>query len=70
MEERKNLGGTSEYGINDNKMLTFKVKVYVPNQLDLKERVMKEYHRSNYAGHQGYQKMLTMIKKVFFWHGM
>ena len=31
---------------------------------------MNEYHRSNYAGHPGYQKMLTAIRKVYFWPTM
>ena len=51
-------------------MLTFRGKVYVHNRVDLKELIMNEYHRSNYAGHPGYQKMLTAIRKVYFWLGM
>ena len=51
-------------------MLTFRGKLYVPDRVDLKELIMDEYHRSNYAGHPGYQKMLTAITKVYFWPGM
>ena len=51
-------------------MLTFRGKVYVPNRMDLKELIMNEYHCSNYAGHPGYQKMLTAIRKVYFWPSM
>ena len=51
-------------------MLTFRGKIYIPNYVDLKELIMNEYHRSNYAGHPGYHKMLTAIRKIYFWPGM
>ena len=52
MEETKKHGSTSEYGVNEDHMLTFRGKVYVPNRIDLKELTMDEYHRNKYAGHQ------------------
>ena len=55
MDETRNQGSTSEYGVNNEQMLTFRGKMYVPNHVDLKELVMDEYHRSNYGGHPGYQ---------------
>ena len=70
MEETRNQGRTSKYGDNKDQMLTFRGKVYVPNHVDLKELIMDEYHRSNYAGHPGYQKMLTVIRKIYFCLGM
>ena len=70
MEEARKQGNTSEYGVSKGKMLTFRGKIYVPNHVDLKEIIMNEYHRSNYAGHPGYQKMLTTIRKTYFWLGM
>ena len=66
MEEARKQGNTSEYGVNKEKMLTFRGKLYVPNHVDLKELIMNEYHRSNYVGHPGYHKMLTTIRKVYF----
>ena len=66
MEEARKKGNTSEYGVNKEKMLTFRGKIYVPNRVDLKELIMNEYHRSNYAGHPGYKKMLTEITKIYF----
>ena len=44
--------------------------MYIPNCVDLKELIMDEYHRSNYPGHPGYHKMLTSIRKVYFWPSM
>ena len=66
MEEIRKQASTSEYGVNNDQMLTFRGEVYVPNRMDLKELIMDEYHRSNYAGHPGYQKILTTIRKVYF----
>ena len=65
MGDDREQGNTSEYGVNKEKILTFRGKLYVPNRVDLKELIMNEYHRSNYAGHQRYQKMLTAIRKVY-----
>ena len=66
MEEAREQGSTSEYGFSQEQMLTFIGKIYIPNRVDLKEAIMNEYHRSNYAGHPGYQKMLITIAKVYF----
>ena len=42
----------------------------MPNRITLKELIFNEFHHSNYAGHLGYQKMLTAIRKVYYWPGM
>ena len=31
---------------------------------------MNESHKTLYSGHLGYQKMITMIRKSFFWTNM
>ena len=49
MEEKRKQGSTSEYGVNQEQMLTFRGKLYVPNCVDLKELIMDEYHQSNYV---------------------
>ena len=61
MEEAKNQGNAYDYGVSIEQMLTFRGKIYIPNRVDLKEMIMNEYHCSNYAGHPGYQQMLTAI---------
>ena len=66
MEEAIEQGSTSEYGVSLEQMLTFTGMIYIPNRVDLKEVIMNEYHRSNYARHPGYQKMLITITKVYF----
>ena len=70
MEEAREQGSTSEYGVIQEQMLTFTGNIYIPNRVDLKEVIMNEYHRSNYAGHPGYQKMLMPVTKFYFWPDM
>ena len=70
MEKDKEQGKPSEYGSNEEQMLTFRGRTYVPNRASLKELILDEYHRSNYAGHPGYQKMLSAIRKIYYWPGM
>ena len=70
MEDDKKQGKTSEYGKNEDQVLTFCGRIYVPSHEGLKELILNEFHRSNYTGHPGYQKMLTTIRKVYYWPGM
>ena len=44
---RNQKASTSEYGVNDDHMLTFRGKVYIPNRMDLKELIMNKYHCRN-----------------------
>jgi hypothetical protein len=37
---------------------------------ELRNLVLKEMHDVPYAGHPGYQKMITAVRSQFFWPGM
>ena len=50
--------------------MVFKKRIVIPNRMELKTLILDEYHRRNYAGHPGYQKMLTAIRKDYCWPGM
>ena len=39
----------------------------MPNVAYLKMFILNEMHKPPYAGHPGYQKMITMIRKKLFW---
>ena len=32
--------------------------------------ILNEVHKSPYSGHPGYQKMITMLRKEYFWPNM
>eukprot|EP00253_Pinus_taeda_P016605 PITA_16605 len=59
-----------EYELDDVGRIYFKKRLYVPNQSRIKNLIMDEFHVSHYAGHPGYQKMITAIRKEYFWPGM
>jgi hypothetical protein len=42
----------------------------VPNSVDLKQLIMDEFHRMPYVGHLSYQKMMTAVRQLYYWHGM
>ena len=70
MEDNEQQGKSSEFGKNKDQVLTFRGRIYMPNRTGLKELILNEFHRSNYAGHLGCQKMLTAIRKVYYWPSM
>jgi len=51
-------------------MLYFNKKLYVPNSNNLKNLILDEFHTSHYTGHPGYQKMVTALRKDYFWPRM
>eukprot|EP00253_Pinus_taeda_P019019 PITA_19019 len=59
-----------EYELDDAGRIYFKKRLYVPNQSKIKNLIMDEFHVSHYASHPGYQKMITAIRKEYFWPGM
>eukprot|EP00253_Pinus_taeda_P035992 PITA_35992 len=59
-----------EYKLDNAGLIYFKQRLYVPNQIRIKNLIMDEFHVSHYAGHPGYQKMITAIRKEYFWPGM
>ena len=42
----------------------------MPNVVDLKLFILNEMHKPPYAGHPGYQKMITTLIKQFFWSNL
>eukprot|EP00253_Pinus_taeda_P030099 PITA_30099 len=59
-----------EYELDDAGRIYFKKRLYVPNQNRIRNLIMDEFHISHYARHLGYQKMVTAIRKEYFWPGM
>ena len=48
----------------------YRHRVYVPNDQELKNMVMREMHNVPYVGHPGYQKTITVVKGKYLWPGM
>jgi hypothetical protein len=44
--------------------------MYVPKFLDLKTTILDELHKKSYSGHTGDEKMITTLRKLFYWPNM
>jgi len=54
------------YEVTPNEFLICRKRLYVPNQKLLKDLILYKYHKSPYAGHPGYQKMILSLEKNSF----
>lgn len=48
-------------------LLTFGGRIYVPDEKDLRRRIMEKYHDSRVAGHPGRFKTLELISRDYWW---
>ena len=48
----------------------YKNRLYVPNMSEIKLLILNEVHKSLYSRHPRYQKMVTMLRKEYFWPNM
>ena len=53
--------------MDEDILLIFKSRLYIPNFADLKKMAMDEIHQMPYSEHLGYQKTITTIRKKYFW---
>ncbi|KAF8694346.1 hypothetical protein AX14_002062 [Amanita brunnescens Koide BX004] len=54
----------------DDSLILFKNKVYVPDNLDLRQSILAKTHESPVARHPGHFKMLQLLKEWFYWPRM
>ena len=58
------------YKFEEDGLLTYKGRIYVPDVAGLRRVVMDEIHQAPYSGHPGYQKTIATARKQYFWPGM
>ena len=58
------------YKLEEEGILTYKGKIYIPNVVDLRRVVMDEIHQALYSSHPGYQKTIATARKQYFWLGI
>jgi len=63
-------GNQQKFELDNVGVLYYKGRIYIPNQSQIKNLILDEFHTSHYAGHPGYQKMITAIRRNYFWPGM
>ena len=47
--------------------LTYKNKIFVPGDQELRRDVVKRYHDSKFAGHPGNWKTAELVKRKYWW---
>ena len=58
------------YKLEEDKLLTYKNRIYIPNVVDLRRIVLDKIHQAPYSDHPGYQKTIATTRKQYFWPGM
>jgi hypothetical protein len=53
------------YKLENDKIIIYKGKIYVPNSQKLKNMILKEMPNVPYSGHLGYQNTITVIKSQY-----
>ena len=56
-----------EYKVDKSILLWSKDRLYIPEGGDIRSSILMEFHQEPYSGHLGYQKMISTVKKHFFW---
>ena len=56
-----------EYNVDEMGLLWSKERLYIPEGGDIRSNILMEFHQTPYLGNPGYQKMISAVKKHFFW---
>jgi hypothetical protein len=51
-------------------VLWYKGRICVPNVKELKDKILREAHKSSYSMHLGGNKMYHDLKATYWWYGM
>jgi hypothetical protein len=70
LQEGKMQQKTEDYELGVDAILLYKNRVYVPDSPELRSVILKEMHNVSYAGHSGYQKIISAVKSQYYWSGM
>lgn len=59
-----------DYRLTVDGLVTFRDRIYVLNCSELKNLILREFHAKPYSGHPRYQRMLTAVKKFYYWSNL
>ena len=57
----------TNFSLNEKGLMLYKNRLYVHNIPEIKLLILNEVHKIPYSGHPGYQTMITMLTKQYFW---
>lgn len=58
------------YRVEEDGLILYKSRVYIPYHFDLRKKVLDKLHQAPYFTHLGYQKIVTVARKSYFWPAM
>ena len=65
LQEKKILEKKYEgYDLEEDGLLTYKSRMYIPNVVDLRRFFIDEICKTPYSGHPGYQKMIVLWREI------
>jgi hypothetical protein len=59
-----------EYKLDNDEILMYRGKIYVPNSQELKNLILREMNNVPYVGNPSYQKTIASFKSQYYWRGM
>jgi len=59
-----------ELAWEEDEVVYMEGRVYVPNNKDLKEEILREHHNPADVGHPGQHRMQELIKRTYWWPGL
>ena len=59
-----------EFTVNEDGVLYYKDRIYVPDDNDLRKAILKEAYSGSFAIHPGSTKKYQDLKMSFWWSGM
>ena len=63
-------GDSTEYSIEEDGGLCYKTRLFVPNVLELRKKLMYESHNIIFTMHPGGNKTYQDLKQYYWWRGM
>jgi hypothetical protein len=56
--------------MTEDGLLMYQDRVYIPNSIKLKRFIMDEIYKRPYSWNLGYKKMITTVRKLYYFPGM
>jgi hypothetical protein len=69
-EIKRNIKEEKSPGFSDEGVLWYKGRISVPNVKELKDKILREAHESDYSIHPGGNKMYHDLKATYWWYSM
>ena len=64
------IGDKTDFAIDESEGLLYKNRLSVPNDMELKKKILYESHNTVFTMHPGSNKMYLDMKQFYWWQGM